>query len=299
MAVDGGHDDVGVVVEKRDDLFRVDPFGNARIAAQIALPQHRADLLGDAAHDPSAHDPPPGVPPEIGLRHGFCHAGECRRLDREIEKQCEPFQCGGGSLVKAVRGVCRPTRVDAIHFADHAGIGKAVNERQVIRHAFVARLRDRRKIGRLAGSKAASQRLLAGLQQIKERAAPPIIGRLARARAPVIHRFEGVRSIGAPAKNAPLIYRVQRVENDHRAGQRNAGLDHPPTKPRHQLSLGSADQPGFGHPRAEGVDRGFVHRSAPSGSFFRGRSSDYQAAFLHLCFCKTILPALGDAPVSG
>jgi len=67
MAVKHRDDEVGIVVEERDDLFRRDGFGNMRVAVQIALPQHSPDLLGNTADDAATHDAAPSVPPEIGL----------------------------------------------------------------------------------------------------------------------------------------------------------------------------------------------------------------------------------------
>ena len=116
-----------------------------------------------------------------------------------------------------------------------------MNQRQVIRHALVAGLRDRRKIDRFAGGQPAPHHRFARLQQMEEWAALPILRRLALIGAPIIHRLDRIRQIRAPAQHAPLVDRVERVENDHGAGHRNPRSGDPPAEPGHQLAVGSTD----------------------------------------------------------
>src|SRR5215472_3996714 len=102
---------------------------------------------------------------------------------------------------------------------------------------------------------------------MKEHAAAPVFGRLPLIGTSIFHDFGRLWPIGAPEKRAPLINRVERVENDQRASQRNSRIDHPPAEPGHQLALGSTDQAGLGHPGAEGVESRVVHKlflSAPA-----------------------------------
>ena len=68
--------------------------GNMRVTVKIAVPQHRADLLGDAPDDPAAHHPPAGVAAEIGFGERPGHAGERSRFEGQLEKGREPFQRG-------------------------------------------------------------------------------------------------------------------------------------------------------------------------------------------------------------
>ena len=128
MPVHGRDDDFGIVIEQRNDLLRRGIVGNMRVAVQIAVPQHRADLLGDPAHDPAAHHPPAGIAAEISFGERPGHSGECGGFDRQLEKRREPFQRDDRVLAEAISRIAGPGRIDAIHLADDALGGKAVDE---------------------------------------------------------------------------------------------------------------------------------------------------------------------------
>ena len=255
----GRDHDFGIVVEQRDDLLGRGIVGNLRVAVQVAVPQHGADLLGDPAHDPSAHDSPAGIAAKVGFGECSGHPGKCGGLERQLEKRGEPFQRGDRGLAKAIRRIAGPGRIDAIHLADHALVGKPVNECQIIGHAFVAGLLEAEKIDRVPGSQAAPQHLLARLQEMKEHAAPPAFRRLALVRASVFPNLGRLRPVGAPQESAAFVNRVKRVEDNEGACQRHPGFDNAPAEPGHQLGFAAADQPGLGHPPGEFVKSRLVH----------------------------------------
>jgi hypothetical protein len=140
-----------------------------------------------------------------------------------------------------------------------------VNEREIIRYALVAGLLDAEKIGRVPRHQAAPQHPPARLQQVKKRAAAPVLRRHALIRAAIFDDLGGFRPVGTPAECETFINRVQRVENDKGARQRHPGLAEPPAEAGQQLALAAADQPGLGHPSAEGVQCRFVHKGVPLG----------------------------------
>src|SRR6516164_4243425 len=108
MTVHGGHDYFGIVVEERDDLLRRRIVRNLGVTVQIAVPQHRTDLLGDAAHDPTVQHSPPSVAAEIGFDERPSYAGECCRLEGEFEERRKPPQRNGGILSEATGRIAGP-----------------------------------------------------------------------------------------------------------------------------------------------------------------------------------------------
>src|SRR6516164_5303705 len=98
---------------------------------------------------------------------------------------------------------------------------------------------------------------------MEERALPPVLRRVTLGGAPVIHCLGHLRLISTPAQSATFVDRVKRVEDDHSSGQWNARINDPSAETRHQLVLGSADQPGLGHPAGKLVKRPLVHAKYP------------------------------------
>src|SRR5262245_13365580 len=66
VLVNGGNNDIGVVVQQGDDLLG-SRVGNPCEAAQVTEPDDRINPVGDAAHDPATQHTLPGVAAEVGL----------------------------------------------------------------------------------------------------------------------------------------------------------------------------------------------------------------------------------------
>jgi hypothetical protein len=98
------------------------------VTVEIALPQHRADLLGDAADDAATHHPTARIAAEIGFSERPGHASERGRFDRQLQKRSKLFQREDHVVAETIRRVAGPGRIDAIHLADDALGGKAVDE---------------------------------------------------------------------------------------------------------------------------------------------------------------------------
>ena len=77
IVVDRGDHRLGVVVQGWNDLLRRRLIGDVGEFAQIAVPQHRPDLLGDAASDTAGEHALPGIPAQIGFDEGAGDA--CQR----------------------------------------------------------------------------------------------------------------------------------------------------------------------------------------------------------------------------
>src|SRR5204862_4906356 len=95
--------------------------------------------------------------------------------------------------------------VDAIHLADHAGGSKSGDQRQVVSHPFVLQSDDGREFGRFAGEKPPAQPRAPLLEQTEERAALPVLGRLALAGRTVLDQLGlALVTLAPPADNAGL-----------------------------------------------------------------------------------------------
>ena len=60
-------DCVGVIIEKRNDLAGGGAIGDPRVAAQIAEPKRRFDLVGDAAVDLALQHALAGIASEVSF----------------------------------------------------------------------------------------------------------------------------------------------------------------------------------------------------------------------------------------
>ena len=107
MLVDRRDDRIGVVVQQGNDLFRRS-VGDAREPAQIAEPDDGIDLLGNAAHDPSAEHALAGVAAEIGFHQRRGHARERYRFDGEREIRHDTLERRDVAVIEPVGRRCRP-----------------------------------------------------------------------------------------------------------------------------------------------------------------------------------------------
>ena len=126
--MDGVDRGLRIIIEERDDLAGLHPLADRGRGAQVGEPQHRLDLLGDAARHLSTQHlfgrlapeiDPPQRPRDIGLR---------RRLDRKPQHRHEVAQRRQALLAKALVPPRRPVGIDAIHLAHRAGLAEAVHE---------------------------------------------------------------------------------------------------------------------------------------------------------------------------
>ena len=160
MLVDRRDDGLGIVVEQRNDLLRRRGFGDARVVAQIAEPQHRLDPIRDAPLDAASQHPPAGVASEIGLDQRLGDASERSSFDRKPEEGGEPLQRPKLIIVKAFGSIGRPIGIHTIHLADHAVFGEAVDDRDIVRELRLTKLREGREFSfGLRGHAQAQQRI--------------------------------------------------------------------------------------------------------------------------------------------
>ena len=134
-----------------------------------------------------------------------------------------------------------------------------MNQYQIVGGALVTGLRYGREIGRITHRQMPAQFGSARLQQVEKGAASPVFRGLTFIGPPIVQYFERVGGIGAPAKGAALVNRMQGVENDEATRQLNAGVGEAPAETGHQLGFGAADQTRFRHPPRNLVKSRFVH----------------------------------------
>jgi hypothetical protein len=223
-------DDVGVIVQQRNDLLGR-RIGDAREAAQVAEPDDGVDAISDPAHDTAAEHTMPRVAAEISLHQRCGHARERGRLDRQ-RKRRNKLRKGSDMDIGETLGVrCHPRGVDAVHFADRAFGGKAIDDGNVVGHAVCPVLPKHRKLGFVFRHETAPQQAFPGLQHVEERAALPArdvrrpfdvggkmqIRRIARQSGAPIFVHDGLRRIVPPTDDTAFVHRMKRVDEEDRA----------------------------------------------------------------------------------
>ena len=161
----------------------------------------------------------------------------------------------------------RPRGVHAIHFADDAFGREAIDHDDVVGHTRRPEILQDGKLGCGFGRDAPPQQALPGLQQVEERTcAPARVGPALLARGELrvqgacrqasaaIFLHGGLRRIISPAHHAALIHRVQRIDEQQRAADRQAGGDGALAKSVHQRSFRLAAQARLGEPRVQSLD---------------------------------------------
>jgi hypothetical protein len=120
-----------------------------------------------------------------------------------------------------------------------------VDQRQVVGLPLRAQLIDAREVRRVASGEIATQGRPAGLEQVIEWAGTPPLRSLATlARPPVLDDRALVRRGGpAPAEDAALVDRVQRVDEDEGARERQPGGGRSLAKAVQQVQLGRPREP--------------------------------------------------------
>ena len=199
MLVDRRDDGLGIVVEKRNDLLRRRGVGDAGIVAQIAEPQHRLDPVRDAPFDAASQHPPAGVASEIGLDQRLGDASERGGFDRKPKERRKPLQRADLIIGKSIGSIRRPIGIHAIHLADRAVFGEAVDDRDIVCELRLTKLREGREFSFGLRCHTQTQHRFAAVQKPVERACPPPFRRLPLGGSPVFgqRRF---RLFAAPSE---------------------------------------------------------------------------------------------------
>src|SRR5690606_6729486 len=100
-------------------------------------------------------------------------AAERAAFDGERKRRQQAADGGNIVVAESARASRRPGRIEAIHLADRAFAGKAVDDGEIVRRALFGVVADGVEVGGLAGMQAAAQFALAVLDQEKERRAAP------------------------------------------------------------------------------------------------------------------------------
>nr|AAF22882.1 adenylate cyclases-like protein [Bradyrhizobium japonicum] len=206
-----------IVVEKRDDLVGTDALADPGRAAQIRVPQHCLDALGDAARDAAAQHLLGGAAAEIDAPERARDIDLLRRLDREPQHRHEiaqGLQLGFAEAAVAARG---PAGIEAIHQAERAVLAEAVHDSEIMLMALLGEFADLREIQRRRVGEIDHHLVVAVLEHVEEHRAAPVLGRIAFGGRTVFERVALVARPVAPAETAALIDRMQRVDDDEGA----------------------------------------------------------------------------------
>src|SRR5437762_4204069 len=152
-------------------------------------------------------------------------------------------------VVEALRTIGRPGGIDAIHLADYAMRREPGDQRQIVGHPFVVQRYNAREFRRLARGQAYSPLRAAAFEQMEKWAAAPIFGRLALARRSVFDQLgAALIALAAPARDTAFMHRMQSVDDDHSARERQPGFECAPAVNIEQRGLARARDPGFSPP---------------------------------------------------
>jgi hypothetical protein len=213
----GGDHGRRVIVEQRNDLVGRRRVSDLRVTAQIGVPDDRVDALGDTARDAAAQHALARIVAEIYLDERPRDARQRHAFDRERKQRNESSQRNQICLAKTVGARRCPRRVDTVHLADDARRAEAMNESDVVRLPLRSHLAKDREVLRVVGADLAAQLVGSGRHQIVERAALPTGRRLADVRRPVFDDRRLLDAVGAPAKHAAFVDRMQRIDDNCRA----------------------------------------------------------------------------------
>src|SRR5262249_39123963 len=114
---------------------------------------------------------------------------------------------------------------------------------------------DHREVGGIAAD-AATQLAIAGLEQMVERALLPFLRRFPLAGGAELDHGIFVGLPDAPLERAALINRMQRIDDDDRLTQANAGVATAAAESLQQFNLGAAGESALDDPGIDGADSG-------------------------------------------
>ncbi len=199
----------------------------------------------------------PGVAPEIGLDQGLGDARGRGALDGVRETGHQELERGEIGVAEPGAAIGRPGGVGAVHQPDRAFRAKAVDHRDIVGHPALPQLLEHRELHRLVAEAAAEGRL-PGLVQPMERTLQPLV-RAAVGIEPAVLRFGRAAGVALPLEDATLQHRMQRVDSDHRAAERQSDGDHALAEALQQVQLAPTRQAGGGDPLEQWRKTRVVH----------------------------------------
>jgi hypothetical protein len=101
--MNGGDDDLGVIVEKRDELVALDALRQPGVALHVGEPDDGVDAFGCTARDEPVQHAPAGIAPEIGFDQRLGDTRERRRLDGEPKDRNQTVERSDVEIGKATR----------------------------------------------------------------------------------------------------------------------------------------------------------------------------------------------------
>jgi hypothetical protein len=127
-----------------------------------------------------------------------------------------------------------------------------VDQHEAVGHPLVLQRGFRREFLPRARGDTDPQLRASALKQTEKRAAAPILGRLALVCRTVFDQLSlAAVTLAAPAGGTAFMHRMQRVDDDDGARDRQPRFDGAPAEAVEQRRLALAGQPGLGRPAAK------------------------------------------------
>ncbi|UCF51982.1 MAG: hypothetical protein JSV48_22135, partial [Bradyrhizobium sp.] len=182
-----------------------------------------------------------------------------RRLDGEPQHRHEVAQRSQLVRVETVIAPRGPAGIEAVHQAERAVLAEAVHEGEIVLVALFGEFADLREIHRWRIGEIDHHLLMAMLEHVEEHRAAPACGRIALGARAVFERIALVAGSVAPAEAAPLIDRMQRVDDDEPARQFQALGTAALAEAAKQVDFGQAREALAGQPVHQRKARGQLH----------------------------------------
>jgi hypothetical protein len=147
--------------------------------------------------------------------------------------------------LEALGSVGRPGRIDPVHLAQGA-FGEEVDRREVVGLTLGPQFLEDRELGCLTPKQTAPQLRLARHEQVMKGADGPLARRVASiADATVLRHGLKRLALGSPTEDVSFVNRVQGVDENERAGYRNAGRVQALAKAAEEIGLAEPAQSGL------------------------------------------------------
>ena len=157
---------------------------------------------------------------------------------------------------KPLGPIGRPRGERAVHHADRAGRAEPVDHREVVGHAVAPQVLQEREL-QLLVAEASAQRRSPAFVEPMERALQPLVVAALGIEPAVLGLYRG--AVPAPFEQPAFQDRVQRVDADHGAAERQPRADGALAKALHQGQLGLARQAGCGDPLDQRQEMASAH----------------------------------------